>query len=482
VKTGSHGGTLATVLRYLQSRRDAAVAELSEFLRIPSISADPARAADVAACAQWLARHLSQIGLTSEIIPTPGHPIVLARNEHRADRVTVLLYGHYDVQPPEPLDAWTTPPFEPTVRKTAAGTDAIFARGAADDKGQIWAHMEAISAWQTVGGGIPVNLTVLFEGEEEVDSHHLADFVSSRRELLTADVAVISDTNCFSRGVPAITTALRGLVYSEVTLRAAAHDLHSGIHGGAVRNPALALAKLLAQLHDDSGRVMLEGFYEGVQLPAQSERRTWAELCFDQDAYANGLGLVRGSETLCGETGFTTLERRWARPTCDVCGITSGYQGPGAKTIVPASASAKVSFRLVMGQEALRVRSAFERFVRDHCPHGLDPTISHYSAAPAVTIDLDGPWIAAAKEAIATGFGTAPAFIREGLTIPVVNLLKKALALDVLLIGFGLPDDSPHAPNEKFEIEYLQAGARTAAALYWNLAETHARCTASDPC
>lgn len=463
-------GSLTAVLEHIHSRHDVAVAELGEFLRFASVSADPPCAGDVEACAQWLARKISAAGLTAQVVPTAGHPIVLARNEPRPDRPTVLLYGHYDVQPPQPLAGWATPPFEPTVRKTAAGTDAIYARGAADDKGQIWAHMEAIGAWQSVGGGLPVNLITLFEGEEEVDSHHLADFLGARRETLKADIAVISDTSGFARGVPAITTGLRGLVYSEVSLRTAANDLHSGIHGGAVRNPALALAKLLAGLHDDSGRVTLDGFYDGVDLPAHSERRSWAQLGFDEQAYAAGLELAGGLETLAGEAGFTTLERKWARPTCDVCGLTSGYQGPGAKTIVPASASAKISLRLVMGQDPLRVRAMLEKFVADHCPSGLAVTISHFAAAPAVLVDHDGPWVSAAAAAIARGFGAPPVLIREGLTIPVVNLLKSTLGLDTLLLGFGLPDDSPHAPNEKFDLENLRAGARTAAVLYEMLA------------
>jgi acetylornithine deacetylase/succinyl-diaminopimelate desuccinylase-like protein len=467
--------SLISVLERIQSRRAAAVAELSEFLRFPSVSANPANQHDVAACAQWLARKLSSSALVAEVVPTAGHPIVLARTERQPDRPTVLLYGHYDVQPTEPLEQWTTPPFEPTVRRTAAGTEAIFARGAADDKGQVWAHVEAISAWQSAGGGLPVNLIAIIEGEEEIDSHHLADFLTARLESLRADIAVIGDTNCFARGVPAITTGLRGLVYSEVTIRASASDLHSGIHGGAVRNPALALSKLLAELHNESGCVTLEGFYDGVELPAESDRKNWARLGFDEVEYAAGLGLTGGKETLGGEAGFTTLERKWARPTCDVCGLSSGYQGPGAKTIIPASATAKVSFRLVPGQDPLRVRAAFGKFVRDRCPAGLESIISHFAAAPAVSLDHQGPWVTAAAAAVTQGFGVPPVYIREGLTIPVVNLLKRTLELDALLLGFGLPDDSPHAPNEKFDLENLHAGARTAAALYRMLASAGTR-------
>ncbi len=456
---------LTAVLDRIASRHDAAVTDLSDFLRIPSISADPARAADVAACADWLAGRIRAAGLTADVVPTPGHPVVLARNAHRPGRPTVLLYGHYDVQPPDPVDGWTSPPFQPTVRKTAAGTDALYARGAADDKGQIWAHMEAIAAWEAVGGGLPVNLVAVLEGEEEIDSHHLAAFLADHKAELAADVAVVSDTNGFARGTPALTTALRGLVYSEVTLRAAPHDLHSGIHGGAVRNPALALAKLLAGLHDDDGRVTLDGFYDGLIPPTDAERRGWATLPFDEPAYAAALGLTGGAATLAGEAGHSTLERRWARPTCDVCGLTAGYQGPGAKTIIPAAASAKVSFRLVPGQDPLAVRAAFDRHARRHAPPGLDVTVTPFAAAPAALVASDGPWMAAAAAAVDRGFGVPPVLTREGLTIPVVNLLKRSLGLDTLLVGFGLPDDRPHAPDEKFDLDALAAGTRTAAAL-----------------
>lgn len=470
-KSASSDSPLNKVLALVDARRHAAVAELSEFLSIPSISADPARSSDVAACAKWLADRMAGVGLSTEVVATPGHPIVLARNDHQAGRPTVLLYGHYDVQPVDPVDQWTTPPFQPAVRKTTAGTDAIYARGAVDDKGQLWCHMEAIRAWQSMGG-LPVNLIVVIEGEEEIDSHHLASFVASHRDALRADIAVISDTNGFARGIPAITTGLRGLVYSEVVLRAASHDLHSGIHGGAVMNPATELARLLSRLHDEHGHVMLDGFYDGIVPPSVAERKGWASLPFDESEYARNLGLVKGAATLGGEAGNSTLERRWTRPTCDVCGLTSGYQGPGAKTIVPASASAKVSFRLVPGQEPLAVRASFETFVRRWCPQGLVADVKHYAAARAMCVPTDGPWVATAEAAVQTGYGVAPVLIRDGLTIPVVSLLQRELGLDTLLLGFGLPDDRPHSPDEKFDLDALHCGARTAAALYAHLNPT----------
>jgi len=464
---------LPAVLDFLETHREAALLGLKDFLRFPSVSADPVCGGHMSACAEWLARQLQAAGLSTEVADTDGHPIVLAFNQHRAGRPTVLLYGHYDVQPPDPVNAWTTRPFEPDVRKTPAGTDAIYARGAADDKGQIWAHVQAMTAWEAAGGGLPINVIVLLEGEEEVDSHHLPDFVNANRARLKADVAVISDTNCFARGVPAIVTGLRGLVYGQVTLRAAANDLHSGIHGGAVRNPAIALAKLLAALVDESGRVTLDGFYDGVHSPADDQRKAWASLSFDESNYAESLGLAQGAATLAGEAGFSTLERRWVRPTCDICGVTAGYQGPGAKTIIPAYASAKVSFRLVAGQDPLKVRAAFEDFVRGHCPPGLSVNVDHFAAAPAVQTSQDSPWMKAAINALHLGFGARPVMIHEGLTIPVVHLLKRSLGLDSLLIGFGLPDDAPHAPNEKFDLGSLWGGTRSAANLYEFIAASH---------
>jgi acetylornithine deacetylase/succinyl-diaminopimelate desuccinylase-like protein len=462
--------SLADVLARVHARRDQAVTDLTEFLRIPSISADPAHANDVSTCASWLAARFSAVGLSAKVEPTPGHPIVLARNEHHAGRPTVLLYGHYDVQPVDPIDQWTTPPFEPSVRKTAANTDAIYARGAADDKGQIWAHVEAISAWQSAGG-LPINLIAVIEGEEEIDSHHLASFITRYRDMLHADIAVISDTNCFARGVPAITTGLRGLVYSQVTIRAAAHDLHSGIHGGAVRNPAIALARLLSRLHNDDGHVTIPSFYDGVIASSATECDTWATLPFSESEYATNLGLAEGITTLSGESGFTTLERRWSRPTCDVCGLTSGYQGAGAKTIIPASATAKVSFRLVPGQNPQVIRDAFKKFVFQNLPPGFEVDVINFAAAPAVSVPTTGPWVRAASAAVEHGFGIPPVLVRDGLTIPVVNLLRRELGIDTLLLGFGLPDDRPHAPDEKFDLESLRAGARTAAALYNLIAE-----------
>ena len=448
------------VLRTIDSRRADSLAGLQEFLRIPSISTKPDHSKDVSRCAAWLADRLSAAGLSAEIRATAGHPVVLARNAHQPGRPTVLLYGHYDVQPPEPLEKWTTPPFQPTVRD-----GAIYARGAVDDKGQVWAHVEAISAWQA-HGGLPVNLVMLIEGEEESGSEHLATFVRDNRELLRADIAVISDTGQFDRGVPAITYGLRGLVYCEVIVTGAGHDTHSGMFGGAIPNPANILCRLLATLHDGDGRVNLPGFYEGVRRLDQTERDAWRKLPFDEALWLAELGLTRGE----GEAGFTTLERRWARPTCDINGLTSGYQGHGAKTIIPSTASAKVSMRLVDDQDPQKIVEAFERTLRERCPKSVKIEFLRHGASPAVRVPGEGKAMRLASEAVEAGFGVPPTLIREGGSIPVVGLIKSTLGIDTLLIGFGLPDDRVHSPNEKFDLDALHKGTRTAAVLYEKLA------------
>lgn len=454
------------VLSDLDKRRDSTVQRLAEFLRIPSVSTKPDHRHDMRRCATWLADRLREGGLTAEIRDTPGHPIVLAKNDHVPNRPTILFYGHYDVQPPEPLEQWTTGPFEPTVRKDDKGFDAIFARGAVDDKGQVWAHVEAILAWQR-HGGLPVNLTLLVEGEEEIGSDHLEAFVRDHRDELRADVAVISDTGQFDRGVPAITYGLRGLVYCEVFVHGPSHDLHSGMFGGAVPNPANVLADLLASLHEPDGRVAVEGFYDDVRPLADFERREWAKLPFEEAKFFSELGLTTGM----GEPGYTAVERRWARPTCDINGLTSGYQGHGAKTIIPASASAKVSMRLVPDQDPVKIVEAFEHKLRALAPPGVRIEFARHGLAGPVLTPADSRAMQIALEAVEEGFGRRPVLIREGGSIPVVALIKSVLGIDTLLVGFGLPDDRVHSPNEKFDLDALHKGTRTAAALYHKLAK-----------
>lgn len=449
------------VLQAIDSRKDAAVAGLREFLAIASVSTKPDHAADVRRCAEWLSARLKSSGMIAEVRETDGHPVVLAKNQHKPGRPTVLFYGHYDVQPPEPLDKWVTPPFEPAVRD-----GAIYARGAVDDKGQVWAHVEAISAWQQ-HGGLPVNLTMLIEGEEEIGSENLEKFVRENRNELKADIAVISDTGQFARGAPAITYGLRGLVYCEVFITAADHDTHSGMFGGAIPNPANVLVELLATLHDRDGHVNLPGFYDDVKPLADSERDAWRKLPFDEKQFLRDLKL----DQTFGEAGYSTLERRWARPTCDINGLTSGYQGHGAKTIIPSTASAKVSMRLVPNQDPHKIVTVFERTLRERCPKTVKIEFARHGLAGPVLVPREGKGMQAATEAVTEGFGVAPTLIREGGSIPVVGLIRSALGIDTLLIGFGLPDDRVHSPNEKFDLDALHKGTRTAAVLYAKLAD-----------
>jgi acetylornithine deacetylase/succinyl-diaminopimelate desuccinylase-like protein len=459
---------LSAVLQTIDSRRDQAISALKEFLSIPSVSAQPSHKADMQRCAQWLADQLLSAELDVKVMPIgggKGHPAVVAKNKHMPGRPTVLYYGHYDVQPPEPLDLWTTPPFEPTVRG-----GAIYARGSADDKGQVWAHVEAIMAWQA-HGGLPVNLTILIEGEEEVGSENLRDFVAAHRDALRADIAVVSDTVHFARGIPAITYSLRGLVYMELTITAAAVDLHSGLYGGAVPNPLNILSELLATLHDRDGRVNLPGFYDKVMPPTAEERNLWAKLPFDEKQYAADLKLPG----LTGEIGYSALERLWTRPTCDINGITGGYQGPGAKTVIASKASAKVSMRLVPNQDDVAIRDAFIAAMKDRCPKYVKLEMECFGQTPAVLVPQHSQAIELASEAIEVGYGIRPALIRGAASIPVVELIKSNLGIDTLLVGFGLPDDCVHSPNEKFDLDSLHSGARTAAVLYDRLSKLNTK-------
>jgi acetylornithine deacetylase/succinyl-diaminopimelate desuccinylase-like protein len=451
---------LDAVLTTIDSRREQSLATLKEFLAVPSVSTKPDHKQEMVRCATWLADQLKFGALEVSVMPTPGHPIVVAKNKHQPGRPTILFYGHYDVQPPEPLEQWTTPPFEPTVRD-----NAVYARGAADDKGQVWCHVEAILAWQA-HGGLPVNLTLLVEGEEEIGSDNLEAFVKQHRDQLRADIAVISDTNQFARGVPAITYGLRGLCYAEVFITGPSHDLHSGLFGGAVPNPANVLCEVIGSLHDRDGRVTIEGFYEDVIELTADERALWKKLPFSEEEFARGLGIPHGN----GETGYSSLERKWARPTCDVNGITTGYQGPGAKTVIPSVASAKVSMRLVPNQDPAKIQTAFERTIRSRCPDNVKVEIKWYGASEPVLVPIDSKPTRLAAEALKTGFGKQPTFMREGGSIPVVGLIKRVLGIETLLIGFGLPDDRVHSPNEKFDLDALHGGTRTAAALYEGLA------------
>lgn len=452
---------LDRVLQSLAARKSESLDGLREFLTMPSVSTQPEHQPDMRRCADWLADQLREAGLRTEVLPTAGHPVVLAKNDHKPGRPTVLVYGHYDVQPPEPLELWISPPFEPTIRRNEADVDAIYARGAVDDKGQVWCHVEAIRAWQ-LHDGLPINLTFLIEGEEEIGSKNLGAFIEAHRADLKADIAVVSDTSQFARGCPGITYGLRGLLYMEVILTAASHDLHSGLYGGSVPNPANALCELLATLHDQSGRVNLPGFYDDVAELTAAERAEFARLPFDETEFRRELKLT----DIVGEAGYTTLERQWARPTCDINGLTSGYQGAGAKTVIPSKASAKVSMRLVPHQDPHKIEAAFEQALRERCPKGVTIEFESHGGSPALLVPLGSKPMEMAARALEKGFGKKPVYMRGGGSIPILGLVKSALGLDTLLVGFGLPDDRVHSPNEKFDLDAFYAGTRTIAALY----------------
>jgi acetylornithine deacetylase/succinyl-diaminopimelate desuccinylase-like protein len=403
------------VLAHIDATRAAAHGRLFDFLRIPSISAQPAHAADCRRAADWAADHLRGSGFTARIAETGGHPVVIADHPGTGGGPHLLYYGHYDVQPPEPLALWTSPAFEPTVVAGKHGPK-IVARGAVDDKGQVSMWLEAFRAWHDVAGGVPARITVLLEGEEEVGTDHLIPFLRANEAALRADAAVISDTGMWDVDTPALTTRLRGIVYTEVTLHAARRDLHSGIYGGSALNPINALTRILGGLHDADGRVQLDGFYDGVaELPA-AEAAQWAGLGFDEAEFLRGIGL----SVPVGERGLPGLHRLWARPTADINGIWGGYNGPGPKTVIAAEAGAKVSFRLVPGQDPDRVFAAFEKFVAARAPRDARVEVKKFSADPAIAVPLDSALVRAAQAALADEYGRAPVLIGCGGSIPVV--------------------------------------------------------------
>jgi acetylornithine deacetylase/succinyl-diaminopimelate desuccinylase-like protein len=447
---------------YLEAHRGDFEEQLKALIRIPSVSAQPAHNADTRRAAEFVRDDLAAIGLKAELIETKGHPLIYAEGPAVPGKPTVLVYGHYDVQPPEPLEPWLSPPFEPTVRN-----GNLYARGATDDKGQMFTHLKAAEAWLKAGGGLPVNVKFLIEGEEEVGGANLETYVAENRARLRCDYALISDTSQFAPGLPAITYGLKGLAYFEVIVQGAKTDLHSGTFGGAVTNPCNALATILASLKGPDGRVRVAGFYDPVRLLEDWERAEFAKLPFSEAEFQAGLGVT----SLEGEAGYTTLERKWARPTCDVNGIYGGYQGPGPKTVLPCKAGAKLSFRLVPDQDPRTVAAQFRAHVAAVCPPGVTFEVIEHHGAPAVLVEVDTPAVRAAVRAIEAGFGKAPVFIREGGSIPVVGLLKSRLGVDTLLLGWGQNDDNLHGPNEKFSLADFHRGIKASAHLLAELAK-----------
>ncbi len=436
-----------------------------KLLRIPSISAQPAHAADCATAAEWLRAELAGIGFAAAVRPTAGHPVVVAHHAGPGDGPHLLFYGHYDVQPAEPVALWDHPPFEPTLVDGPHG-QRVYARGAVDDKGQVMLWLEALRAWHDETGSLPVQVTVLIEGEEEIGSPSLDAFIEGHRDELMADVAVISDTGMWDIDTPALTTRLRGMVYSQVTLKAAERDLHSGIFGGSALNPINALTRIVGQLHDDAGRVQLPGFYDGVDDISAEQRTAWDSLGFNESAFLGAIGLSQPA----GETGRAPLERLWARPTADINGIWGGYQGPGSKTVIAAEAGAKISFRLVPGQDPATIAESLRSFVAARAPEGAQVEVEIFSASPGIEIASDGAFVKAAERALASEYSRPAVLIGSGGSIPVVESLRRLLGLDSLLMGFGLDDDQVHSPNEKFEVRCFQHGIRSHVRLLGELA------------
>jgi acetylornithine deacetylase/succinyl-diaminopimelate desuccinylase-like protein len=453
---------MQAVERYLQEQAGTFEDDLCQLLRIPSVSADSAFAPDVRRAAQWVAGQFRNLNLKTEICETPGHPIVYAESPPVPGAPVVLVYGHYDVQPPDPLDEWHTPPFEPTRR---GGN--LYARGATDDKGQMLTHVKSAQAWIKTTGQLPVQLKYLIEGEEEIGSSHLDHFIEAEARRLACDVVVISDTAQFAPGQPAITYGLKGIAYYELRLTGPKQDLHSGTFGGAVTNPANALARLLSALIDDQGQIQVPGFYDDVVPLTPAEREQFARLNISDEDFQRQIGVTG----LSGEVGYTTTERRWARPTFDINGLTSGYQGEGAKTVLPARASAKFSFRLVPRQDPAKIAAALESMLGRLCPPGIQLELTAHHGAPGVVVPLDSPYMAAASRAIETGFGRAPVYIREGGSIPVVSTFREKLGVDTLLLGWGQTDDNTHGPNEKFCLADFHRGIKASAALWHELGQ-----------
>jgi acetylornithine deacetylase/succinyl-diaminopimelate desuccinylase-like protein len=442
--------------RYLQ--------ELTQYLSIPSVSAIPDHATDLRRCAEWTAEMMAAVGLQNvRLIETAGNPIVYGDWLGATGAPTVLCYGHYDVQPVDPLELWESAPFEPAIRN-----GKIYARGATDDKGQLFAHFKAIEAHLRASGRLPVNIKVVVEGEEEIGGAHLDELVRDQKQQLAADVVVISDGAMFAAGVPSICRGLRGLAYFQLNVRCTSTDLHSGSFGGAVGNSAMVLSQILSRLKDDTGRIAIPGFYDQVRPLSTAERLELAALPFDDDRYRQTLG----ASLLFGEPGYSTLERLWTRPTLDVNGLLAGFTGAGAKTVLPATAMAKVSMRLVPDQDANTIADLFEAHVKAVSPQTADVTVIRMQAGNAWITGVEHPFMRAAARALELGFGARPVFTLEGGSNPIVQTFADVLDVPVVLFELGLPDDNPHAPNERFDLTQFQNGIIAAAYLYDEIART----------
>jgi len=446
------------VIDFINTNRDRYIDELKSYLAIPSISAVPEHLDDVKRCAEWTEAEFTRIGLENvQLLSTPGNPVVYGDWLHADGAPTVLFYGHYDVQPVDPIGEWDSPPFEASVRE-----GEIYARGAADDKGQIFMHFKAIEACLVTNQRLPINIKVIIEGEEEIGSRHLDEFVRERSHELGADVVLISDSPMFDRGVPSICCGLRGLAYCQIDLRGTKSDLHSGSFGGAVANPAFVLAQILNQMKDRSGRIKIPGFYDRVRELQDRDRAEWAKLPFNERRFKKELGAPK----LFGEKGFTTLERLWGRPTFEVNGLNAGFTGEGAKTVIPATAMAKISMRLVPDQDPETIADSFESYAKKISPKTVELTVTQLHTGKPWTAASDGTFVAAASRAIEKGFGRKPVVNREGGSIPVVSTFQEILQVPTVLFGIGLPDENAHAPNEKLDLTNFHNGVISSAELY----------------
>lgn len=457
---------IQNTLEAIDANLDASLGRLFELLKIESVSTDPAYKTSCKAAGQWLVDELNTIGFDASLRETPGHPMVVAHHDGPEGTPHVLFYGHYDVQPVDPIELWDTAPFEPTL-KEVNGAKRVYARGSSDDKGQLMTFVEACRGWKDATGALPCKVTILFEGEEESGSPSLYDFLEQNKEELSCDIALVCDTNMWDANTPAITTALRGMASDEVTIHAASRDLHSGYYGGAAQNPIHILSKILADMHDESGAITLDGFYDGVEEVPDDIRQNWDSLGFSAKDFLGAIGLSMPS----GEANRSVLEQTWSRPTAEVNGISGGYTGEGFKTVIAAQASAKVSFRLVGKQDPDKVAEAFRKHVNERLPEDCTASFIPHGRNPATQLDYNLPELKKAASALTAEWDKDAAIIAGGGSIPIVGNFKRQLGMDSLLIGYALADDAIHSPNEKYEIKSYHKGTRSWARVLEALAK-----------